>query len=140
MKAGCAVAGAVLALATAAASRAAEPALPVTHTNGVVAYVTGGIGEGDAKAIDVAAKHYPLELEFVRKATPRDQYLAGVRVRIQDANHNIVLDVTSDGPFLLARLPDGAYTVSAQRGANVERRHVNVAGNERRRLVFEWRY
>jgi hypothetical protein len=130
--------GATLALATVATSHSAGPALPVTHTNGAVAYVTGGIGEGEAKAIDAAAKHYPLALEFVRKATPRDQYLAGVKVRIQDANQNIVLDVTSDGPFLLAKLPDGPYTVSAQHGGSVEQRHVNVAGDERRRLVFEW--
>ncbi len=138
MKARCAVAGASLALAMVAAARAGEPALPITHTNGVVAYVMGGIGDREAKAINDAARYYPLELEFVRKATPRDQYLAGVRVRIEDINQNVVLDVTSNGPFLIARLPDGPYTVSAQHGPAVERRHVNVAGTEHRRLVFEW--
>ena len=128
-----------MALAASIISSAAEPALPATHTNGVVAYVMGGIGEDEAKAIGQAAKYYPLECEFVRKAAPRDQYLAGVRIWIRDANQKVVLDLTSNGPFLLARLPDGPYTVSAQHGAHVERRHVNVAGSERRRLVFEWR-
>lgn len=135
-----AIAAASLALSLdAAAAWQAESGAPTAHTQGDVTYLSGGVGRTEASAIKHLARLYPLELEFLHKARPRDEYLANVKVRIEGEHAKRVLDVTSDGPFLLAKLPAGIYTVSAESGGKVEHRTVEIAPKEHRRVVFEWR-
>ncbi|MCC7487312.1 MAG: carboxypeptidase regulatory-like domain-containing protein [Burkholderiales bacterium] len=113
--------------------------VPAAHTVGAVTYISGGIGRTEADAIKHVAKYYPLELEFLRKARPTDEYLANVKVRIKDAHDRMVLDVASDGPFLLAKLPSGKYTVSVEHDGRVQNREVHVDSRDHRRVVFDWR-
>jgi len=112
---------------------------PATHKQGEVTYITGGVGQTEADAIKHVAKYYPLELEFLLKAKPKDEYLSDVKVRIKDAHDRMVLNLTADGPFLLAKMPAGKYTVSAERNGKVENRQIEIAAKEHRRVVFEWR-
>ncbi len=114
-------------------------ALPTTQKQGDISYLSGGIGLTEANAIKHVAKRYPLELEFVLKAKPKDEYLADVKVNIKDAHDKVVLDTTADGPFLLAQMPAGKYTVSADRDGKVEHRQIEIAAKEHRRLVFAWK-
>jgi hypothetical protein len=129
------VAGATLALN---AIGAPASHMPATHKQGEVTYISGGVGQTEADAIEHRAKFYPLELEFLLKAKPKDEYLSGVKVRIKDAHDKMVLDVKTDGPFLLARMPAGKYTVSAERNGKFEQRNIEIAAKEHRRVVFEW--
>ncbi|MDB6084134.1 MAG: carboxypeptidase regulatory-like protein, partial [Gammaproteobacteria bacterium] len=57
-------------------------------------------------AIKQVAAQYPLELEFARTAIPQNEYVTDVKVLIKDHQGTLVLDTISDGPFLLAKLPD----------------------------------
>lgn len=120
------------------AASAPDNHLPGAHLVGDITYLSGGIGQGEAQAIKHVAKYYPLELEFLRKAKPRDEYLADVKIRIKDVHDKMVLDVTSDGPFLLAKMPTGEYTVSAEHRGRVQQRQVHVTARDHRRIVFEW--
>ena len=113
--------------------------VPAAHMQGNVTYLSGGIGQTGANAIKRVARAYPLELEFLAKAKPKDGYLADVRVQIRDAHDKMVLKAVSEGPFLLARIPAGKYTISADHDGNIEYRKVEIAAKEHRRLVFEWR-
>lgn len=124
-----------------AINAAAAPlsALPATQKQGEISYLSGGIGVTEANAIKRVAKHYPLELEFVLKAKPKDEYLADVKVNIKDAHDKVVLDTTADGPFLLAQMPAGKYTISADRDGKVEHRRIEIAAKEHQRLVFAWK-
>ena len=112
--------------------------VPATHKQGDITYITGGVGQTEADAIKHVAKYYPLELEFLLKAKPKDEYLADVKVRIKDAHDKMVLNVTADGPFLLAKMHAGKYTVSAERNGTIEHRQIEIAAKEHRRVVFEW--
>lgn len=112
--------------------------VPAPHKQGEVTYIMGGVGTNEADAIKHVARYYPLEMEFLLKARPRAEYLADVKVRVKDAHHKIVLNVTADGPFLLAKLPAGKYTVTAERNGDVKSREVQIAAHEHRRIVFEW--
>ncbi len=112
--------------------------LPAEHKRGDVTYVMGGVGLPEADALRHAARHYPLELEFLLKAKPKDEYLSAVKVRIHDAHDKQVLDVTADGPFLLARMPPGKYVISAEHAGKIERRNIELTAKEHRRVVFEW--
>ena len=112
--------------------------LPAAHHEGAVTYILGGVGQQEADAMKHVAKYYPLELEFLLKAKPKDEYLSDVKIRIKDAHNKMVLNVTADGPFLLAKMPAGKYTVSAEREGKVEHHEIEIAAKEHRRVVFEW--
>ena len=133
------VAASCLALAVPAfAAPPSDSHLPAAHKLGEITYLSGGIGQTEGDAIKHVAKYYPLELEFLLKAKPRDEYLSDVKVRIKDAHQKMVLNITSGGPFLLAKMPTGKYTVSAERNGRIEQREVQIAATEHRRVVFEW--
>lgn len=119
-------------------ARALAGDLPASHKEGAITYITGGIEQKEADAIKHVAKYYPLELEFLVKAKPRDEYLSDVKVRIKDAHDKMVLNVTSGGPFLLAKMPAGKYTVNAEYSGRMEHRNIEVAAKQHRRVVFEW--
>lgn len=112
--------------------------LPAAQKAGEVTYIIGGIGQTEADAIKHAAKYYPLELEFLLNATPKAEYLSNVQVRIKDAHDKMVLNVNADGPYLLAKMPAGKYTISAERNGKVEHRQIEISATDHRRVVFEW--
>lgn len=129
------------ALATTSTFAAMDPhsALPPEHHQGKVAWMSGGIGQSEAAAMKREARNYPLELLFVSRHGKRDDYLASMPVTIKDAKGNEVFHGTSDGPYFLARLPAGRYTITSwQRGRTVSR-HVDIGAKGRQRVVFEWK-
>jgi hypothetical protein len=113
--------------------------LPPEQTQGNVTYVSGGIGIDQADAMKRAANAYPLELEFLESGQTRSVFTAGVQVTIRDRTGQVVLDARSDGPFMLARLPDGQYTISVENTGKVESRRVTVEHTKHQAVVFEWR-
>ena len=117
---------------------ATESHLPAKQKMGEVTYIMGGVGQTEADAIQHVAKYYPLELEFLLNAKPKAEYVSDVQVRIKDAHDKMVLNVNADGPFLLAKMPAGKYTVSAERGGKIEHRQIEISAKEHQRVVFEW--
>jgi hypothetical protein len=114
-------------------------ALPPAQTQGAVTYVSGGIGQEEAQAFERAATQYPLDLEFAIKHAPRAAYTAHVHVVVTDAQGTRVLDTHSDGPFLLAKLPAGRYTVTAERHQQTLTRTVHVVNNHKpTHVLFLW--
>ena len=79
---------------------------------GNVTYVSGGIGQEEAAALRHES-NYPLALEFIRNGESGVEFLAGVSVTIKDSRGDVVLDAPSEGPLLLAKLPEGKYRVIA---------------------------
>jgi hypothetical protein len=121
--------------ATAAFNAAAAPT-PVTK--GVATYMSGGIGQDESTLIQQEAKNYPLELEFVIKASPKDEYASDIHVTISDASNNVVLDTVSQGPFFLAKLPAGNYHLAAAKNGQVKERKIAIAPGSHQHIMFEW--
>jgi hypothetical protein len=113
-------------------------ALLAQDVQGNISYVTGGVGEDEATTFKRAAAGFPLELQFVQKATPRDEFLADVKVTIRDRSGNVLLDAVSDGPFLLAKLPAGTYRIEADHAGVVKRHTVDIRAGKHERAVFVW--
>jgi hypothetical protein len=113
--------------------------LPAEKWQGGLSYVTGGIGQDEAAAFKQLAKTYPLAVEFIRHAQPKDEYEADVAVTITRGDGKTVLDIKSEGPFLLVNLPAGAYRVKAQRSGQPKEQTVNIKQGAHQRVVFEWR-
>ncbi len=108
-----------------ATGAAAEAAIP---------YESRGIGEDDPVA-ELAAT-YNLHMVFAVRGS--GEYLADIKVRIDDAKGKLILDVNSPGPIFFARLPAGSYRVSANYGDKAQRKSVTVQERGRRDLYFYW--
>ncbi|GIX27242.1 MAG: hypothetical protein KatS3mg123_1123 [Burkholderiales bacterium] len=130
----------LLALGLVAAFAAAQEfALPPERSQGSVTYLTGGVGKEESDAIKRVQDRYPLSLLFVERGGPNTwHYLANVRVSIQDAAGKSLLETTAEGPFLLAKLPEGRYTVVAEVRGQLITRRVDLTQGKRAQLVFEW--
>ena len=113
--------------------------LPPEHTNGPVTYMSGGVGSDRAAAMKREASRFPLGVEFVQgKKDQHAMYLADVQVTIKNAAGRVLLDTRSDGPYLLASLPDGHYTISAEHAGRSEMRQVRIEHGKHQMIVFEW--
>jgi hypothetical protein len=133
---------AIAALAAAPAFAALNPhaTLPPEEHHGNIAYMSGGIGQDEARAMRREAARYPLELLFVEKSGKRDDFLADMPVTIRNAKGDVVFRGRSSGPYFLAKLPAGRYTISSRDDGHAVTRHVKVDGKATRRVVFEWRH
>lgn len=120
-----------------AATTQAAPLPPLRHA-GAVAWTSGGIGSDESHALEQAAAQWPLALEFAVKDGRHADFLANVHVRVHDAQGRTVLHATADGPFLLARLAPGRYTVDARFAGRDLQRTVLIEPGAHVRQVFEW--
>ncbi|RQS76971.1 carboxypeptidase regulatory-like domain-containing protein [Burkholderia sp. Bp8963] len=116
----------------------AESLPPPDHA-GQVTYLSGGIGSDQSAAIKEQMRDYPLVLEFAGRAGSGDNdYLADIPVNVTDAHGNQVLSTVTQGPFLLATLPDGRYSVTATYNGQTQRRNVQVHASSHVHEVFIW--
>jgi len=139
MKASIRQAAAVAALGVAlfgVASAQAASAPPMQKVDGIET-MSGGIGDGEAAAMQSEARHWPLTLEFAIKDKAKSDYAADVNVLVRDTHGHTVLQTTAEGPFLLARLNPGQYTVQASLDGKTLQQKVMV-GHQPARHLFLW--
>jgi len=107
----------------------------VQKTPGGVSYVSGGVGTDSIDRLNSLARDFNLKLVF---ALTSGSYVSDVRVAIADAKGKMMLDTTSDGPWLLTRLPAGNYQVVATLSGNTVKRQVAVGAGKLRTVDFRW--
>jgi hypothetical protein len=100
-----------------------------------ISYLSGGIGEDEAKAIQ-QAKGYNLHMTF--SVGSLNEYIPDVDVVIQKAQGQTVLTLNQAGPLVYVQLPAGKYTVVATRNGEVRRDVTDVGEGTARNLVFHW--
>jgi len=104
------------------ASSPAPVQAPMALTGSSVPFISGGVGEESMAAITAQEKSYNLKLMLVGQS---GRYLSHVRITITDQSNQGVLMTTSEGPVLLANLPNGLYKIKAQKnGQTVEQTFV----------------
>ena len=139
MKASIRQAAAVAALGAAVfgmASAQAASVPPMQKVDGIET-MSGGIGVGEAAAIQAQARQWPLTLEFAVRDKARSDYAADVNVLVRDTHGHTVLQTTAQGPFLLARLNPGQYMVQASLNGKTLQQKVMV-GHQPARHLFLW--
>jgi|LakWasMet55_HOW8_FD_contig_111_40856_length_3904_multi_4_in_0_out_0_3 hypothetical protein len=117
--------------------------LPHQATPDEICYISGGIGGDEVSQFKSRAKQYLLEIVFVQKAVAEDnnrieEYLAEVQLKIKDSKGNVVVDVTTEGPFFLADLPLGKYQIIADHDGVIKTNVVKIAAKKHQRTVFLW--
>ena len=99
-----------------------------------IAYLSGGIGEDEAKAIQQTTG-YNLRMTFSIGA--EGKYIPDVDLIIQNAQ-GPVLTLSQAGPLVYVQLPPGKYTVVATRNGETKRDTADVASAGAKNLVFNW--
>jgi hypothetical protein len=133
-----ALAAGLTALALGVNNLHAETVLPPVHHSGAVQYLSGGIGDGEASAIQSASKQWPLTLEFAIKTRHGAEYAADVAVKVRDTHGQTALDTHAQGPFLLAKLAPGAYNVDATLDGKTLHQQVVVKTGLPAKAVMVW--
>lgn len=122
------------------ASAAIDAPTPVSVGN--ITYLSGGVGVSEAEAIRAIAKNYALEVVFVQKLKQREEFLASVKVKIQDHYHHLMLDINTEGPYLLANLPAGHYQIIAEHNGIVKQQWLMLGDHSKKyihkKVVFWW--
>jgi hypothetical protein len=124
------VLGSALLVAVASANDAT-----VLRTAGGVSYVSGGVGTDSIERLNSLARDFNLKLVF---ALNSGAYVSDVKVVIADTAGKTVLDTTSQGPWLLTRLPAGSYQIVATLSGNPVKRQVAVGAETLKTLDFRW--
>src|SRR6516162_3431455 len=106
------------------------------QTQGDVTYISGGVGDEWPQSMDDLRAGHTLHLLFAQQGT--GAFFAYVPVRITDASGRTVLNVTSLGPFLYARLKPGTYTVTASHLGEPITRTADVPASGGVDLNFYW--
>ncbi len=115
-----------------------ESALPPVQKSGAVDYLSGGIGLDESTAIQSASRHWPLSLVFSVQAGGKADFASDVKLEIRDAKGASVLETTASGPFLLAKLPPGAYRLRATLAGKTLERQVQIKAGGSARVELVW--
>lgn len=116
----------------------ASSQLPPTHSEGGLEYTSGGFGIDESTAFKQAMHGWPLALTFASGDESTAAYAGNVQVVIRNKSAATVLNVTSDGPYFLAKLPSGNYEVSATYENQTQSRKVSITEGRTSQLVFRW--
>ena len=116
-------------------SHAAENKESIAQTPGGISYVSGGVGDESIDRLNMMVSEFNLKLVFAMKS---GEYVSGVNVMINDTKGKTILDTTSEGPWLLTRLPAGNYQIVASFAGKAEMRQVAVGTNQLKTVDFRW--
>ena len=94
-----------------------------------VDFVSGGVGLMARQEMQSQAGQYNLHLEFA--AAPEGEYVSDVVVSIVDSKGSNLLSTRTQGPWLMARLPAGTYTVNARYGGSTRQQQLTVGGGRK---------
>lgn len=106
-------------------------------TQNGISYVSGGIGEAQQQELKAMRKDYNLLLTFAIEKS--GEYLADVKVRIQDAKGKKVLETVSPGPLFYAKLPQGKYRITAESQETPVSKSTSIGKTGARDLYFYWK-
>ena len=117
---------------------ATQMTMPAEQGTGDIRYVSGGVGEADAKTFEAEMDRYALAIELLERTGRGSEFTADATVEILEAGKP-VLRTKSSGPFVLVNLPAGNYSVEATlAGRMVRKAGVVVAGGRHARARLEF--
>jgi hypothetical protein len=114
---------------------------PIHITNGIE-YMSGGGAKDEAQFMETVSPRWAATFEFA--VNDASNMLAAdiapnVKLQVRDAsNGNALLSAQAEGPYLLARLDPGRYTVEATLNGQTLKQEVTVRAGEASKATFVW--
>lgn len=109
--------------------------MPEPRTTGGISYMSGGIGVTEQEYMVERQDEFNLKLVFTLN---EGNYVADVKVQLKDHAGKVLLEHSAPGPFFMAKLPTGRYTVSATYEGKTVEREVQVGENRLRTEYLRW--
>lgn len=113
--------------------------LPQPLQDGNITYISGGVGEDEAKAIKAEAKNWPLNIEFSQYLESHDAWVSQVYLTILDAKGGAIFEAKLDGPMFLAKLPTGNYQIVATYEGVTKTQKVQIIAGRSVYVPINWR-
>lgn len=101
-----------------------------------VPYITGGIGKDEREAIIAKRSDYNFEIKSALKA---GNFTGDVRVVIENADEETLLDAMTDGPLFYVKLSPGTYHVKTSYEDQKQENTVSIdAKTPMREIMLRW--
>jgi hypothetical protein len=113
--------------------------IPDTQYSEGIAYITGGVGEGESSAIVAEAKQWPLLLELSQLENGRGVWIFGAKIKILNSSNKIIFDAQADGPYMLVNLDAGDYQINASYQGVELKRPLTVKKNISQKISLFWK-
>ena len=113
--------------------------IPSTKYSEGLAFISGGVGEGESEAILAEAKQWPLLLELSQLEQGRGVWIFGARIQILDAKQQSIFDASSDGPYMLINLKPGQYRIQATYQGALQTKTVEIMADQSKKLSIFWK-
>lgn len=110
----------------------AVPAL----AQGDAPFVTGGVGQAEARKLLQQRDQYPLAIEVYQRQGGRELYTAGAEVRVTDARGDEVLSSEAEGPFVFVDVPPGRYRIEVSLDGVTREKTEQVGRDGTARSIF----
>jgi hypothetical protein len=105
------------------------------RANASVPAVSGGVSLNARDTLRGSEQNANVKLVF---ALNTGNYVSDVQVKVMDSAGRLVIDDTSNGPWLLARLPAGSYTATAMYNGSSVTQKFSVGKSGLRTAQFRW--
>jgi hypothetical protein len=110
--------------------------LPEVQTTGNVSFVTGGIPYEQIPAFNQARGQYPLNIEVYERDGKKNGFTADAEVKLTSVKTgDVVLETKTEGPFLWAKVPPGAYKLETTLAGRTKESRVTVSGGKPTRAI-----
>ena len=104
------------------------------RTNASVPAISGGVSLNARDNMRTQERDANIKLVF---ALNTGNYISDVHVKVVNSKGEVVIDDTSNGPWMLAKLPSGSYTATATFNGKVVTQRFS-AGSGLRTAQFRW--
>uniref|UniRef100_B1XVW7 Carboxypeptidase regulatory-like domain-containing protein n=1 Tax=Polynucleobacter necessarius subsp. necessarius (strain STIR1) TaxID=452638 RepID=B1XVW7_POLNS len=113
--------------------------IPDTQHSQGVAYVTGGVGEGESSAILAEAKQWPLLLEMSQIENGRGIWIFGAIIKVINSKKQTIFEAQADGPYMLINLEVGDYLIDASYGGVGQKRVISIKTGSPQKIALFWK-
>jgi hypothetical protein len=103
--------------------------------NASVPAVSGGVSLNARDTLRGSESNANLKMVF---ALNTGNYVSDVGVKVTNSKGELVIDDVSNGPWLLARLPNGSYTAQATYNGHTVTNKFSVGGKGLKTAQFRW--
>ena len=107
---------------------------PTVQQAGGIQFVSGGAGEESRAALDAMRADFTVRNVF---SGPGGEYVVAERVTVTSAAGGEAMSLSNVGPIMMAKLPPGRYTVTADYHGRTQSKTVQV-GSGLQNLAWSW--
>ena len=121
-------------------SGAAAQTTTTIPRQGEMGYLNGGFGKEQADLMRDMSPQFPVRMTFTQHNGTHntDEFIADVRLTVTDGAGQTVVNLASQGPIFLLRLPPGSYSVEAEHRGEVKTRRFDIVPGRHQELAFTW--